>query len=163
MQHIEQLDQDRIGASLGRLGLRWFAGSSGRRVVPFSFQESNRCPLCVTIDAVGPVLVVQGWSQRRFRADDWPRILGLINTWHREQRWPRGYLHIVEDTEDSPLGMLIAEHQQPFGSGVNDEQLDETLNIIVQSSVDFLSEIAASLGYVPSVEVDAATIDSWLG
>jgi len=109
----------------------------------------------------GAVLVVQASSVDYFSMDDVPRLLGLINEWTLQHRWPR--LAVSIGGPDGPsLATVVADNHFDLESGVHEDLLDDLIGSHLSASFSFFrflhSAITTPAGTVPS----AAELDAWL-
>jgi hypothetical protein len=145
MAEILPLDAGRIADALERAGVRYLSGGDGGFLALFDPPNAEKPALHATFHAAGPdgdVLAVRVTMARLFDADDWPRMLAAINIWHQDHRWPKGHVEYLPSQPGRiPLARLVAKHHVAFTAGVHDEMLDETIEVALATSVNFLSSL----------------------
>lgn len=139
------LDRERLATALSRMGWHYQSlGPNGFQAL-FSPASAEQLPVHVlfAVAAHGAVLEVGTSVPRVFGADDWPGLLGAINNWHRQHRWPTGYLdYLPVSSNQPPLARLVAEYHMPLTAGIHDELLVETLSLAVDSCIEFLHQLS---------------------
>jgi hypothetical protein len=165
MAEILPLDAGRIADALQRAGVRYLSGADDGLLALFDPPNAEKPALQATFHAAGPdgdVLAVRLTVARLFGADDWPRMLAAMNSWHQDHRWPKGHLEYLPFQPDwTPLARLVAEHHVSFTAGVHDELLEETIQVALATSLSFLSAICPP----PRVSQESVTteeLDKWL-
>lgn len=85
----------------------------------------------------GTVLTIRGRWGRDVGADQLGPIVALINTWHDEKVWPKGYARIEGDER---LG-VYGEVSTPLSSGVTPEQLNDLIGCGLATTLQLFEHI----------------------
>lgn len=165
MSQLPAFDRDRLAAALDRMGLHYLCTSHGGFAALFSPASAAQlqAEIFFSVGGVdGDVLGVNASVARVFGADDWPGLLGAINDWHHQHRWPTGHLdYLPVEPGQPPLARLVAEWHMPFAAGVHDELLAEVLAVAVDSSLAFLRQLCPPLAPRSRTITDEA-LERWL-
>lgn len=96
----------------------------------------------------GTVLTVRGRWAREVGADQVDRVAALLNAWHDDKIWPKGYAR----AEGDALG-VYGEVSTPLGSGVTEGQLAELMSCGLATTLQMFDHLD---GHYPDAAAAAA-------
>ena len=82
------------------------------------------------------VLTVRGRWARHLDTDDLARTTAIINDWHEDKIWPKGYVR----AEGDELG-VYGEVSTPLGAGVTPDQLKELVSCGLATTLQFFEHL----------------------
>lgn len=125
-----------IEAIARALNLRYYSNSDGA-VIALLLGEDIGSWLTVELCLEGKehnIYAVRVGGGRYFPPDDWPRLLGLANQWHIENRWPRITLvHMPQ----ARYAELQCDAQLHLSDGVHQALLTRFTDHTIAAAYDF--------------------------
>src|SRR3974390_375497 len=92
MSLLRNFDSNLIATAARQLGYHFYRSEDGKHIVTQVLGEWAGVPLFAHLSKVGAdgrVYAIRVLGGRYFQPDDWPRVVGLLNEWHRNNRWPQ--------------------------------------------------------------------------
>jgi len=139
MPTVEKFGSSMLEKYVKKQGWKFLRDSDGDYRVAFSHDDSVGCELTLWLIAGGQkdeILMVLVSSNKRIQKNDWPRVIGLCNTWNRTRRWPKAYLHIEDPAKDVAAEIRL-EGQLDLERGVHQELVNDFCDTIWQFSLQF--------------------------
>lgn len=133
MSTVQNFDRSMIERFLRGRNLKYLVDSDGDFVVQFAYDQAIGCALTVHLMASGPrewIYYVMVVSDKRIPKHDWGRAVMLCNTWNKEKRWPKSYLHVADPANDS-VGMIRLEEQLDLEKGIHQELLEDFTHTVI--------------------------------
>ncbi|WP_436771835.1 YbjN domain-containing protein [Yinghuangia sp. YIM S09857] len=87
------------------------------------------------------IYTVRMFLDREFDVTDKPRILEVLDDWHRQYFWPKAYTHVHDDGRLR----IIAETQLDLEPGINRELFVFTTRAWVSTCISFSNWLAEQL------------------
>lgn len=95
------------------------------------------------------IYTVRMFLDREFDVTDKPRILEVLDDWHRQYFWPKAYTHV----DDNGRLRIIAETQLDLEPGINPELFVFTTRAWISTCISFSNWLAEQL---PADDVEEA-------
>jgi hypothetical protein len=89
---LEEFDASLMRAAVEELGHEYYRSSVTDDCIVVFLGDSAGVPLHAYLSVEGReshVYAIRVESGRYFVPDDWPRVVGLLNRWHQDRRWPK--------------------------------------------------------------------------
>ena len=162
MPTIEPYGPERLEALLASNGWNSFRSADGRAYLTFLTVEPPVGEIRAVWSADGPentVHLVRATSPACcYPAEDGPALVALLNEFHMDRRWPKGYLR--------PFGtcqvQLVAESQYPFSDGVHDELLQTLNRLALLAAKDLFTWMAERYRPAAPADLDIAELEERL-
>ena len=88
------------------------------------------------------ILYIRGRWHHSLRIDQRTEAREVIDDWHRDRLWPKGYTRVGDDGEVR----VYAEHTVDFEHGVTDDQLSQTLRCAITTSLQLFDQLQEHFG-----------------
>ena len=88
------------------------------------------------------ILHVRGRWHHSLNIDQRAEAREVIDDWHRDRLWPKGYTRVNDDGELR----VYAEHTVDFENGVTDDQLLQTIRCAISTSLQLFEHLAEHFG-----------------
>ena len=139
MPEILTFDHAMIETYLQAREYRYLRDQEGDYRVEFSYNEDRDCALKIWLIVSGTrrqIYHVWIWAEKRIRRDDWDRALRLCNTWNKENRWPKAYLHVNDPATDA-TGEIRLEENIDLEKGIHQELFDDWTDTAIATASNF--------------------------
>lgn len=118
-EYPSPLEPSRIADALTMVGIHWLQDPRGVLVAPFRiYDEEELVVVTYAVEGDDDILVIRGALQTTYEPDDYPLVVGLLNSWHNEFRWPTASLDVTK-----PEARVVASFQAYLPAGVTEAQL----------------------------------------
>ncbi|MDR1852148.1 MAG: YbjN domain-containing protein [Propionibacteriaceae bacterium] len=88
------------------------------------------------------ILNIRGRWHHSLRIEQRAEAREVIDIWHQERLWPKGYTHVDDDGKLR----IFAEHVVDWEFGLTDEQLLQTISCALSSSLQLFQHLAEHFG-----------------
>lgn len=88
------------------------------------------------------ILVVHGAFQRTLPMERLEEVRVFLNSWNRDKIWPKGYHRVMDNGEIA----VFCDHASDWEDGVTTEQLAQTLNCALATSLSMYTTLTTELG-----------------
>jgi hypothetical protein len=139
MPNVQKFDHDMIKKYLHAHDLKYLIDSDGDFLVQFGYADEWGCSLKIYLIVGGTrkdIYVIKVYSDKRISRGDWTRVIGLCNTWNKERRWPKAYLH-VDDPAADQTGLVVVEQHIDLEKGIHQELLDDFTSTMIMGAFQF--------------------------
>jgi Putative bacterial sensory transduction regulator len=148
MSFVEPLDSKVVDQHLQATGYNVLRDQAGGFLVIFAGTSKRpEMQIALSVEGENKVYAIRAHIPERFSADDEVMLLGLINRWNREYRWPKAVLVV---NPDGPFVKVWTEMQLPATTGVHSGLIDEFTSTAIRSSDTFFTWLTDQLS-LPSV------------
>lgn len=133
MPNVQRFDRSMIERYLKQTGYKYLRDSDGDFHVNFHYEEDTGCELSILLCAEGKgseIYSIRVLSDKRIPKSDWGRAIMLCNTWNKERRWPKAYLHVSDPAKDT-VASIVLEQQIDLEKGIHQELLDHLTSSIL--------------------------------
>ena len=148
MTFVEPLDPKVVDQHLQATGYNVFRDQAGGFLVIFAGTAKRpEMQIALSIERDNQVYAIRAHVPERFGSDDEGRLLGLVNRWNREYRWPKA---VLVANPDEQVVRVWTEMQLPATTGVHAGLIDEFTSTAIRSSDTFFTWLTDQLS-LPSV------------
>jgi len=133
MPTVQAFDYSMIERFVRSKNWKFLRDNDGDFRVEFAYDQDTGCEMTVWLMAGGSkhnVYTVLVTADKHIAKSDWGRAIMLCNTWNKEKRWPKAFLHVRDPNSDT-IGAIRLEGQIDLEQGIHQELFDDfTLTII---------------------------------
>jgi hypothetical protein len=162
MSPVLHLSAELIGSTLSDLGVSCRQSGHGPHFARFELEGSDHT-VTVSYHADGDgdhVLSTRATTTRSWSADEWPLLLGQLNVWNAEHRWPSAHLEMAANE-----GRVVATVDVFLRSGLVKALLAEMLATATTTALGCHRWIESRLPgttVTSDAAVSAVELESWL-
>ncbi len=139
MPSIKKFDHSLIKNFLEETNLNFLTDKEGDFTVNFAYDEELGCELSFWFIVTGSndeIYQILVSSDKEIPKSQWARVLMLCNTWNKDKRWPKAYLH-VEDMNTDTTGNILLEEQIDLEQGIHQALLNDYTGTILSTAFQF--------------------------
>lgn len=153
------LTEHQLTETLNALGINWVQEVGGPIVAPFQLDDDQKVAIRLSVEVDSEILVITARSSIAYAPDDAPLVIGLLNSWHAEHRWPTASFEVTGDE-----GAVIARFQAYLPAGATDDQLAGFVTAGIFTTTELFTWLAAKHRSVRT-EIDetvtTAELEEW--
>ena len=139
MPTVQSFNHSMIEKSLRDSSLKFLRDSDGDFVVQFGYNDKRDCEVDCNLIIGGSqktIYSIHATSSKHFERSDWGRIMMICNTWNKERRWPKSYLHIRNPSTDR-TGAIILEAHIDLEKGIHQELMNDFTLTVIAGALQF--------------------------
>ena len=140
---VQPFDREMIKDHLERHELKYLIDSDGDFRVDFSTDHGFSISALLLADGTNEdVFVMNVVSSVAVPKTIWSKLIFFCNRWNAETRYPKAYVAIPQDLE-ALFAAVHLEAQFPLSAGVTQPLMDEFINTIMATGIQFWERVMA--------------------
>jgi hypothetical protein len=138
MATVEPFHRGMIETWVKSLKLPYLTDSDGDISLDWPAGDTIPCDLRFLFMAEGDPLgiyAIRIMSYKEYPREEWGRVLLACNEWNKLRRWPKAYLNVIDDTDDT--AWIRLEYDLPLHEGVHQDLINDVSGAMLGGTFGF--------------------------